>query len=110
MTRRLLILFILFSTGITILLGANPYKIHATLYDLYSQAYENRFTPRGVELADSMYRKATQMKDKQAQCLALTIPVIYLSTTDTVGTEMEVALRKLQKTAKDNGYSHYYYV
>ena len=100
---------ILLTTGLNSIFGTNPYKIHDQLYNLYTLAFENRFSIQGVELADSMYRQATRLKDKKAQCMALTIPVIYLCTTDTAGTEMETALRKLQKISKDNGFTHYYY-
>ena len=109
MTRRFIILLILLTTGINILCGGNPYKIQDRLYALYSEAYEARRTQQGVALADSMYQLAVKLNDREAQCMALTIPLSYFCETDTTGEDMEQALRKLQKKAKDNNITRYYY-
>ncbi len=55
----------------------NPYKIDHSLYLLYEEATKHRNNATGLEIADTIYTKAIRINDKKAQCLALTIPVIY---------------------------------
>ena len=55
----------------------NPYKIDDSLFPIYQRATKFRTRPEGVLMADTLYEKAVKLNDKKAQCLALTIPVIY---------------------------------
>lgn len=86
----------------------NPYKINDELYKMYVDAYMNRTTKKGIVLSQKMYDRAVQTGDKKAQCIALTIPVIYYTMhIDEKG--FEKALKALQDRALATGYEQYYY-
>ena len=86
----------------------NPYKIDDELYRMYVDAYMNRTTKKGIVLSQEMYGRAVQTGDKKAQCIALTIPVIYY-TMHIDETGFEKALKALQDRALATGYEQYYY-
>ena len=86
----------------------NPYKINDELYKMYSEAYRKRAKPEGITLSQRMYDRAVQMGDKKAQCIALTIPVIYY-TMHVDEPNFEKALKALQDRALATGYEQYYY-
>ena len=86
----------------------NPYKIKDELYKMYMDAYKNRTSKNGITLSQRMYDRAVQMGDRKAQCIALTIPVIYY-TMHVDEPEFEKALKALQDRALATGYEQYYY-
>ncbi|WP_195475881.1 ATP-binding protein [Bacteroides finegoldii] len=86
----------------------NPYKIANSLYPLYEKATKYRSTPRGLQIADTLYAEAIKIDDKKAQCLALTIPVIYyFNKKDTK--QLEKCVARLQEVSRKNNYLQYYY-
>lgn len=86
----------------------NPYKIDHSLYLLYEEATKHRNNATGLEIADTIYTKAIRINDKKAQCLALTIPVIYYFNNGK--TELlEKAISRLQEISRKNNYLQYYY-
>ena len=86
----------------------NPYKIDHSLYLLYEEATKHRNNATGLEIADTIYTKAIRINDKKAQCLALTIPVIYYF--NNRKTELlEKAISRLQEISRKNNYLQYYY-
>lgn len=87
----------------------NPYKINDQLYKQYQEAYRMRTSQQGVALARQMYANAVKMGDKKAQCVALTIPVIYYSLLHNDDTAFEQAVKQLQGVSLHNGYEQYYY-
>lgn len=86
----------------------NPYKINDELYRMYMEAYAKRTKQEGIVLSQRMYDRAVQTGDKKAQCIALTIPVIYY-TMRVNEPEFEKALKALQDKALATGYEQYYY-
>ncbi|WP_294553836.1 HAMP domain-containing sensor histidine kinase [uncultured Bacteroides sp.] len=86
----------------------NPYKIDNSLYLLYEKATKSRSLPAGLEIADTLYNKAIRINDKKAQCLALTIPVIYYFNQRQTE-ELEKSITKLQEISRKNNYLQYYY-
>ena len=86
----------------------NAYKIHDQLYDIYKKAFNDRRTKQGLALADSMYRQAEVLKDKKAQCLALTIPFLYYYNGGDEASFFK-AMDRLQAKALQTGYVQYYY-
>lgn len=99
----------LFLSAVTNLCAQNnPYKIQDDLYRIYTKAYETRRTTKGLQLADSLYRKAQVQKDKKAQCLALTIPFLYhFFRSDRAA--FEKSGKALEDKALQTGYVQYYY-
>lgn len=55
----------------------NPYGIKDQLYPLYNNAYNKRTTDEGLVLAKQLYDDAVRLNDGKAQCLALSIPMLY---------------------------------
>ncbi len=77
-------------------------------YLLYEEATKHRNNATGLEIADTIYTKAIRINDKKAQCLALTIPVIYYFNNGK--TELlEKAISRLQEISRKNNYLQYYY-
>lgn len=86
----------------------NPYKINNSLYPYFERATKHRTAQLGLKIADTLYVKAIQENDKKAQCLALTIPVIYhFNKRDT--DKLEEAIVKLQEVSRKNNFLQYYY-
>lgn len=86
----------------------NPYKIKNSLYPYFEKATKYRTSQLGLLVSDTLYAKAIHENDKKAQCLALTIPVIYyFNKRDT--DKMEEAITKLQEVSRKNDYLQYYY-
>ena len=86
----------------------NPFKIDNALYPLYERATKYRQDTLGLQIADTLYRKAIRIDDKKAQCLALTIPVIYHYNHYNIE-EFEKAVDRVQKVSRKNDYLQYYY-
>lgn len=86
----------------------NPYKISNSLYPFYEKATKYRTSPKGLEVADTLYTKAVHENDKKAQCLALTIPVIYYFNKGQTE-PLEKAITRLQEVSRKNDYLQYYY-
>lgn len=86
----------------------NPYKIDNSLYLLYERATKYRNEPEGLLIADTLYTNAIRKNDKKAQCLALTIPVIYYFNTRETE-QLEKAITTLQEVSRKNDYLQYYY-
>lgn len=108
--KNITILLLMILAGLVIPAAAqnNPYKIDDSLYPLYRQAVKWRARPEGLLLADTLYNKAAQKKDKKAQCLALTIPMHYYSAAnDFAG--LERAAEELRIESRKNDYLQYYY-
>ena len=86
----------------------NPFKIDNALYPLYERATKYRQDTLGMQIADTLYREAIRIDDKKAQCLALTIPVIYHYNHHNTE-EFEKAVDRVQKISRKNDYLQYYY-
>ncbi len=86
----------------------NPYKIDDALYTIYQRATKNRINPKGLLIADTLYNEAIKKRDKKAQCLALTIPVVYYFYSDQPD-KLEQAIAKTKRVSRENGYLQYYY-
>ena len=86
----------------------NPYKIDDALYSIFQRASKQARHPEGLQVADTLYRKALELDDKKAQCLAFIIPLQYrISQKDDEKTEEAAA--NLKKISRANGYLQYYY-
>ena len=86
----------------------NPFRINDSLYVLYNRALKYRGSYRGVLVSDTLLAEARRVGDKKAQCLALTIPMVYyLYRNDS--SAMAQAVGNLQRVSKANGYLRYYY-
>lgn len=55
----------------------NKAKIDDGLYEMYKQADKARLTDEGLRLSEEMYKKAVEMGDKKAQCMAICPPIHY---------------------------------
>ncbi len=86
----------------------NPYKINDELYKIYVEAYNSRTSRSGVVRSEVMYKKAVAVGDKKAQCLALTIPMLYASSCGNEE-ELEKKIKILQDKALQTGFVQYYY-
>ncbi len=86
----------------------NPYKINDQLYKMYSDAYLKRTSKECIGMSQKMYKRAVEMNDRKAQCLALTIPVIHYSL-HVDEQNFEPALKALQDKSLATGYEQYYY-
>lgn len=86
----------------------NPYKINDQLYRMYLDAYNYRTKPEGIAKARAVYDRAVELGDRKAQCIALTIPVIYYAMTVDAD-KFEHAVKALQDKARATGYEQYYY-
>jgi len=97
--------------GISMPVGAqnNPYKIDDSLYSVYQRATKYRTLPQGVMIADTLYAEAVKKGDKKAQCLALTIPVIYTYGSHAGYEVLEQTTNRLKEVSRENGYLQYYY-
>lgn len=96
----------------------NPYKINDKLYPIYYRAYLNRNNDTGMLIADTLFREADKLKDRKAQCLALTIPVLRYYTLEKGLTREDVeksinriegAVNNLKDFSRKTGYEQYYY-
>lgn len=86
----------------------NPYKINDQLYRMYLDAYNYRTKPEGIAKSRAVYDRAVELGDRKAQCIALTIPVIYYAMTVDAD-KFEQAVKALQDKARATGYEQYYY-
>ena len=87
----------------------NPYKINDKLYPLYLKAYKMKSEKAGVALSDTLYRNAVALGDKKAECLALTIPMLYAESKAKDVKEIEGPLKRLQDRSLQTGFVQYYY-
>ena len=76
MSWRLLIIVAAMSFVVPCRAQNNPVKINDQLYTMYDQAYRQRTTKTGRDLALQMYRRANAIGDHHAQVIALTIPML----------------------------------
>ena len=102
--------FLVLSAWVSLLSAAqnNPYKIDDTLYPIYQRASRLSRQPEVLLMADSLYRKAVELDDKKAQCLAYTIPLQYYSAQQD-DEKVEEAATELRKISRANDYLQYYY-
>lgn len=103
-----LLMFFLLSGHLQVEAQNNPYKIDDTLFSIYETATRNRHNPEGLLIADTLYAKSVQKQDKKAECLALTIPVVYYFNHNQLK-ELEHAIEKLKSLSRKNNYLQYYY-
>lgn len=108
LSRRLYFLTILIIVALTAHAQNNPYKIDDALYPIYRRATQLSHQPEGLSVADSLYRKAVELDDKKAQCLAYTIPLQYYSAQKN-DEKMEEAATKLKEISRANDYLQYCY-
>ena len=87
----------------------NPYGIKDQLYPLYNNAYNKRTTDEGLVLAKQLYDDAVRLNDGKAQCLALSIPMLYYFYEDDKEGEFLKAVKSMQDKALATGYRQYYY-
>ena len=87
----------------------NPYKINDQLYKEYMAAYKLRTKEDGLAMSQRLYDHAAAMGDRKAQCMALTIPVIYYAMHSTEDAAFEQAVKRLQDVSAKYGYEQYYY-
>ena len=95
----------------------NPYKINDKLYAIYNRAYIHRNSDIGLLIADTLFNEADKMKDRKAQCLALTIPILrYYGLRGYQGTDINVRLHNIERAvnnlkdfSRKTGYEQYYY-
>ena len=106
--QRFVLTIVGITMALTIFAQHNVYKISDELYPIYMRAYKARHTTLGIQIADTLYNKAVIKKDNKAQCLALTIPLLYYFTRNDQA-KMEKALKVLQDKALKTGYIQYYY-
>ena len=102
------LLVALFGFSLPVKAQDNPYKIDNALYSLYERATKYRQDTLGLQIADTLYNEAIKIDDKKAQCLALTIPVVYNFNHHNTE-EFEKAVDRVQKVSRKNGYLQYYY-
>ena len=86
----------------------NPYKITDSLYPLYQEAYKYRYTEKGLKLADQMYQKAQAIGDDKAECLALSVRMLYYSNKND-DEKFFRAVKAMEDKALATGYKQYYY-
>lgn len=103
-----LLMFLLLSGHLQVGAQNNPFKIDDTLYPIYQRATKNRINPKGVLIADTLYAESLKKGDKKAQCLALTIPVLYYFNSNQFE-EMERAIENVKRVSRENDYLQYYY-
>lgn len=87
----------------------NSYGIKDQLYPLYNNAYKKRTTDEGLVLAKQLYDDAVRLNDGKAQCLALSIPMLYYFYEDDKEGEFLKAVKSMQDKALATGYRQYYY-
>lgn len=86
----------------------NKYKINDKLYGLYVEAEKKQNTEEGLRLAKEMEKKAIELKDKKAQCLAHVIPVNYYQQKNDQE-KFEKAANDLMAISRKNDFLQYYY-
>lgn len=86
----------------------NKFKINDKLYPIYEKAERLRTTDEGMQLAKTLDRKAIELGDKKAQCLAYTIPVYYYDKQNDQK-KFNEAVNNLKTVSRRNGYLQYYY-
>ncbi len=107
--RRALVLVAWLAVAYCAMAQNNPYKINDSLYPLYREAHLNRTSKQGLDLANQLYAKAAAIKDYKAQCLALTVPMLYYLDRQDNEKEFLQAVKALQDKARQTGYKQYYY-
>lgn len=86
----------------------NKYKIDDKLYAIYVEAEKKQGSEEGLRLAKEMEKKAVEIGDKKAQCLARIIPMDYYMKKE--NQEMLTkAAENLKAISRKNGYLQYYY-
>ncbi len=106
---RIIVLLFLVIISVPVEAQNNPYKIDDFLFPIYQRATKYRTRPQGLLIADTLYSEAVEKHDKKAQCLALTIPVLYYYTTRADYKVLEQATNKLKEVSRKNDYLQYYY-
>lgn len=106
--RQLVLVVALSFVHISAAAQNNPYKINDSLYPLYRKAYKYRTEKRGLMLADSLYNKAVRIDDKKAQCLALSINVLYYFFSGNYEPFLK-AVKAMEDKALATGYKQYFY-
>ena len=108
MSWRLLIIVAAMSFAVPCRAQNNPLKINDQLYSMYDQAFRQRTTKKGRDLALQMYRRAAIIGDHRAQVLALTIPMLYYYN-ERNDAEFEKAVNELLDKALQYHQEKYYY-
>ena len=108
MSWRLLIIMAAMSFAVPCRAQNNPFKINDQLYTMYDQAFRQRTTKTGRDLALQMYRRANAIGDHRAQVLALTIPMLYYYN-ERNDAEFEKAVDELLDKALQYHQEKYYY-
>lgn len=108
LTKAILVFVILAVCPLAAIAQNNKFKINDKLYPIYDKADKLRTTDEGLQLAKTLDRKASELGDKKAQCLAYVIPVYYY---EKKGDQQKFneAVAKLKSIARKNGYLQYYY-
>lgn len=86
----------------------NPYKIRDELYRMYMVANNDRYKAVGLEESERMLRRAEQLGDRKAECIALITPVLYWQYRGDTE-QFEKAVRRLQERSLATGYVQYFY-
>ncbi len=108
MSWRLLIMAAVMSFVVPCRAQNNPLKINDKLYTMYDQAFRQRTTKTGCDIAMQMYRNAVSIGDCRAQVLALTIPMLYYYN-ERNDAEFEKAVKELLNKAQQYHQEKYYY-
>lgn len=108
LTAILLVLAATFACPILSVAQTNKFKINDKLYPIYEEAEKKRYSDEGLRLAKELDRKAIELGDKKAQCLAHTIPLYYYERKGNQA-KMEEAVKKVGNISRKNGYMQYYY-
>ena len=108
MSWRLLIIVAAMSFAVPCRAQNNPLKINDQLYTMYDQAFRQRTTKTGRNLALQMYRRANAIGDHHAQVIALTIPMLYYYK-ERNDAEFEKAVNELLDKALLYHQEKYYY-
>lgn len=87
----------------------NEYGISPRLYTIYQEANKQRFTRRGVQLADSMRLLARRMGDHTAELLSMTIPMRYHFGRKDDERKFFSWVKTIQRRSREYNNSDYYY-
>lgn len=87
----------------------NEFGINDELYELYQQSGAHRDTYLGMQLAQKMFKRASELGDKKGQCIALRAQVMYESLKTLNDKSLDDALDRLQTFAAKHGFWDQYY-
>ena len=105
---RLLILAVAMMVSCHAAAQNNPYKIKDELYRMYMVANRDRYKAVGLEESEQMLRRAVQLGDHKAECIALIPPITYWQYKKDI-TQFEKAVKRLQERALATGHVQYFY-